>query len=208
MATEEAPPLAPPAADVADAGRTIAATWRRAYEAGREDPAYLVERAGEWEPVSWDDAWRQVDELAHGLLALGVKPGERFAILAGTSLEWALLDFALARIGVPVVPVYPTSSDRDCAYILEHSEAVGIVVETQDQRARIDGLRGELPGLRDVLSFSDLDGLAERGRAHAAEHPDAVEEAERASREDDLLMIVYTSGTPYAATTIRGRRTR
>jgi long-chain acyl-CoA synthetase len=194
MATETSP-LAPQAPDARPGERTIAATWRRACEAGREDPAYLVERGGAWEPVSWQDAWRQVDELAHGLLALGVRPGERFAILAGTSLEWALLDFALARIGVPVVPVYPTSSDRDCAYVLAHSEAVGIVVETQAQRARIEALRGELTGLRDVLSFTDLDALAERGRAHAAEHPRAVEEAERATREDDLLMIVYTSGT-------------
>ncbi|MGE5690603.1 MAG: AMP-dependent synthetase/ligase [Pseudomonadota bacterium] len=194
MATEVSS-LAAPAGGSAPGGRTIGATWRRACESGRLDPAYLVERRGTWEPVSWDEAWRRVDELAHGLLALGVKPGERFSILAGTSLEWALLDFALARLGVPVVPVYATSSDRDCAYILRHSEAVGIVVETEDQRARIEALRGELPALRTVAAFSDLDALAESGRAHAAEHPTAVEEAERATTEDDLLMIVYTSGT-------------
>jgi long-chain acyl-CoA synthetase len=194
VATEAQSVAQAPAAPAPD-GRTIGATWRDAAEAGREEPAYLVERAGEWQPVSWEEAWRRADELAHGLLALGVKPGKRFAILAGTSLEWALLDFALARLGVPVVPIYSTSSDRDCEYILDHSESVGIVVQTEEQRERIERLRGALPRVRDVLSFADLDALAERGRAHAAEHPTAVEEAEAGIGEDDLLMIVYTSGT-------------
>ena len=137
----------------------------------------------------------RVDELAHGLLSLGLKPGRPFGILGNTSLEWALLDFALARLGVTVVPIYATSSDRDCMYVLEHSEAVGLVVESEAQRARVESLRGELPGIRHPLTFDDLDGLAESGRAHRQEHPDAVAEAEARTTEDDLLMIVYTSGT-------------
>jgi long-chain acyl-CoA synthetase len=194
MATE-ATSLAPPETAPADGARTIGATWRRACTSGREDPAFLAETAAGWEPVSWDDAWERVDELAHGLLALGLKPGDRLGILGNTSLEWALLDLALARLGVTVVPIYATSSDRDCVYILEHSEAVGIVVESDAHRSRIESLRGDLPGIRHVLTFGDLDGLAEHGRAHRQEHPDAVTDAESRTTEDDLLMIVYTSGT-------------
>ena len=194
MATE-ATSLAPPTPAPSDGARTIGATWRRACTSGRQDPAFLAETAGGWEPVSWDDAWERVDELAHGLLSLGLKAGDRLGILGNTSLEWALLDLALARLGVTVVPIYATSSDRDCVYILEHSEAVGIVVESEAHRARIESLRGDLPGLRHLLTFGDLDGLAERGRAHRQEHPDAVTDAESRTTEDDLLMIVYTSGT-------------
>jgi long-chain acyl-CoA synthetase len=194
MATE-ATSLAPPTPAPSDGARTIGATWRRACTSGRQDPAFLAETAGGWEPVSWDDAWERVDELAHGLLSLGLKAGDRLGILGNTRLEWALLDLALARLGVTVVPIYATSSDRDCVYILEHSEAVGIVVESEAHRARIESLRGDLPGLRHLLTFGDLDGLAERGRAHRQEHPDAVTDAESRTTEDDLLMIVYTSGT-------------
>jgi long-chain acyl-CoA synthetase len=183
-------PTAPPAR-----GRTVGATWRRACTSDREGPAYLVERDAAWEPVTWEEAWQRVDDLANGLLALGVQPGERFAILGGTSLEWALLDFALARLGAPVVPIYPTSSERDCEYVLEHSEAVAIAVETEAQRDRIEALRGSLPRLRAVFTFADLDGLAASGRAFAEDHPRTLAEAEAQIGEDDLLMIVYTSGT-------------
>ena len=194
MATE-ATSLAPPTPASPDGMRTIGATWRRACASGREDPAFLSESADGWEPVSWEDAWARVDELAHGLLALGLKPGDRFGILGNTSLQWALLDLALARLGITVVPIYATSSDRDCVYIIEHSEAVGIAVESEAHRDRIESLRAELPGLRHLLTFGDFDALAERGRAHRQEHPEAVTEAEARTTEDDLLMIVYTSGT-------------
>jgi long-chain acyl-CoA synthetase len=194
MATK-ATSLAPPGPASPDGTRTIGATWRRACTSGREDPAFLAETAGGWEPVSWEDAWERVDELAHGLLALGLKPGDRFGILANTSLQWALLDLALARLGVTVVPIYATSSDRDCVYILEHSEAVGIAVESEAHRDRVESFRDQLPVLRHLLTFDDFDALAESGRTHRQERPDAVTEAEARTTEDDLLMIVYTSGT-------------
>ncbi|HVM17658.1 MAG TPA: long-chain fatty acid--CoA ligase [Gaiellaceae bacterium] len=176
--------------------RTIGAIWRRASTSGRTGAAYLVqEPGGEWREVSWDDAGRRAEELAHGFLSLGLKKGDTFAILGSTRLEWALVDFALAQIGVVVVPVYPTSAPKDCAYVLDHSGAVGIVVEDEEARERIHGIHGEIPRLRHMLTFGDLDDLAERGREHAREHPDAVAQAAESLEEDDLLMIVYTSGT-------------
>ncbi len=175
--------------------RTIGEVWRRATSSGRTGAAYLHEQDGAWKEVSWAEAGRRVDELAHGLLALGLRRGDRFAILAQTRLEWALLDFALARIGVVVVPIYPTSSDRDSAYILEHSEVAGVVVDDEQQRARVERLRDELSRVKHLLSFADLDDLAARGRVHAKDRPNAVSEIEATIGEGDLLMIVYTSGT-------------
>jgi long-chain acyl-CoA synthetase len=174
--------------------RTIPALWQSATSAARTDPAYLVQGESGWEPISWDEAARRVDELAHGFLALGLRKGDAFAILGTTRLEWALVNFALARIGVIVVPVYPTSSPADCAYVLGHSDAVGIICEDDEMRARIDGIRAQTQ-LERLLTFVDLDDLAARGREHAAAHPDAVEEIGSAIGEDDVLTIVYTSGT-------------
>ena len=174
--------------------RTIPALWRRAAESGRTDPAYLVQTDSGWEPVSWEAAARRVDELAHGFLALGLRKGDAFAILGTTRLEWALVNFALAQIGVAVIPVYPTSSPADCSYVLSHSEAVGIVCEDEEMFTRIQGIRGET-SLENVLTFADLDELALRGREHAAANPQAVEEVAASITEDDVLTIVYTSGT-------------
>ena len=68
-----------------------------------------------------------VEELAHGLLALGVRKGDAFAILGQTSLEWALFDFALAHVGAIGAAIYANSAAKDCEYILDHSEAVGVL---------------------------------------------------------------------------------
>jgi long-chain acyl-CoA synthetase len=176
------------------ATRTIPALWRTAISSRRTAPAYLVESEGDWSEVSWEEAGRRVDELAHGFLALGLRKGDAFAILGNTRLEWALVNFALARIGVVVIPVYATSSPVDCAYVLGHSEAVGIVCEDGELRARVEGIRGQTQ-LQHVLTFAELDDLAARGREHAAASPAAVEEAASGIAEDDVLTIVYTSGT-------------
>src|SRR5215216_942871 len=154
------------------ATRTIPALWRRAATAGHTSPAYLVQGDSGWEPVSWEEAARRIDELSHGFLARGLRKGDAFAILGTTRLEWALVNFALAQIGVVVVPVYPTSSPADCAYVLGHSEAAGIICEDDEMRARIEGIRAQTQ-LEHLLTFADLEDLAARGRDHAAAHPDA-----------------------------------
>jgi long-chain acyl-CoA synthetase len=194
MATEARPGIRATAAVETPEPRTIGRLWRNAIAAGRTSPAYLVEREDGWTEVSWEEAGRRVDELAHGLLALGLGKGSRLAIVGTTRLEWALVDLAANLLGVVVVPVYPTSSARDCAYVLSHSGATAIVVEDEEQRGKIESVR-EVAALDHVVSFADLEGLAAGGSDHARKHPTAVDDALAAVGEDDLLMIVYTSGT-------------
>jgi long-chain acyl-CoA synthetase len=183
-------------------GRTIGRLWLDAVGANRTRPAYLVERDGTWEEVSWQEAARSVDELAHGLLSLGVGKGDAFAILAQTTIEWALFDFALALVGAIGVPIYANSSPKDARFIVAHSQAIGALCEDDEQRHK---LAPEV--LAHMLTFSELDDLRERGRAHALEHPDAVTEAAAAVGENDLFTYIYTSGTtgPPKACMIRHR---
>ena len=183
------------------AERTIARLWREAVAASHPDPAYLHEVDGEWLPVTWADAAAAVDELANGLLALGVERGQSFALLARTSLEWSLFDFALALVGAVGAPIYPNSAPRDVQYVLDHSEAAGVLVEDAEQRAKVDGFEGHL------LSFADLADLRARGRAFAAEHPGALDERAASIADDDLFTFIYTSGTtgPPKACMIRHR---
>ncbi len=188
MATEAT--RAPAVSGEAGGQRTIARLWQHAVARGWDGPAYLVQDGDGWREVSWEEAGTTVDELAHGLLALGVRKGDTFAILGSTSLEWATFDFALGMIGAVSAAVYANSSPKDCEYILRHSDAIGVLCEDDEQRAKLAGVQ-----LEHVLTFADLDELRARGREHAAASPGAVEAASDAIGEDDLFTFIYTSGT-------------
>jgi long-chain acyl-CoA synthetase len=182
--------------------RTIGNLWRNAIAEGRPEAAYLQEVAGEWREVTWPEAAQAVDELANGLLALGLRKGDAFAILARTTLDWALFDFALALVGAVGAPIYASSSAGDVRYVLEHSGAAGVLVEDAEQRAKVEGA-----GLENVLAFADLPELRRRGREHAKQHPGALDERAVSIGEDDLFTFIYTSGTtgPPKACMIRHR---
>jgi long-chain acyl-CoA synthetase len=170
--------------------RTIWSLWQDALSENRTSPAYLVQEDGGWREVSQQEAATAVDELAHGLLSLGVRKGDAFGILVRTRLEWALLDFALAQIGAVAAPIYPSSTPTECCYILEHSKAVGCLVEDDEQLAKIDAARPE-----HVYTLETLPELQALGREHAAANTDALEQTRAQIGDDDLFTFIYTSGT-------------
>jgi long-chain acyl-CoA synthetase len=168
--------------------RTAPELWRDAVRVAPSEPAYLEEGKDGWRPVSWDEAAERVDALARGLLAQGVRHGDRVAVLSRTRLEWILLDWAVMSIGAVVVGLYPTSSAKECEYVLGHSEAVLAFAEDDDQARKLVSVRSALPALREVDPFERLPLLEAEGRAARHLHPAPVE-------EDDLATLVYTSGT-------------
>ncbi len=193
MATQVAPETLPGAQGAQP--RTIPRLWQDAIAKGRSRPAYLVERNGGWEPVSWTEAATAVEELANGLLAIGVRKGDAFGILGQTSLEWALFDFALARVGAIGAAIYANSAEKDCEYILDHSESIGVLVEDDQQLAKIADYRHRNPRLAHVLTFADLDDLRARGRDFAVAHPGELAGAVAEVSPDDVFTYIYTSGT-------------
>jgi len=203
---EDSPPVPSslPGADVLTLPpvRTVADIWRAALADSRDYAAYLIEEGGEWHEVSWAEAGRRAEELAAGFLALGVAKGDRVAILGRSSLEWTLCDFALVSIGAVPVPIYPTNSGPECAYILENSGAQALVVEDAEQEAKLAPHLAGLAALEQVITMAaagvtatPLADVAARGASHLAEQPSAVDDARRAVGEEDVLTIVYTSGT-------------
>jgi long-chain acyl-CoA synthetase len=177
------------------ARRTIARLWRDAVSAGRTRPAYLVESEAGWQEVSWEEADERVRAYANGLLARGIGKGDAFGILAQNDVDWALMDFALAQVGAVGIPIYANSAPKDVGYLLEHSEAVGVVCGDADQLAKVEEVASGLPGLKHVLTFHDLPGLATHGRDFAAANPGALDSASDEIDEEDLYTIIYTSGT-------------
>src|SRR5262249_41042875 len=103
--------IAPMAAE-----RTIPRLWQDAVAKKRSRPAYLVQHHDHWHEVTWEEAATRVEALANGLLARGIRKGDAFGILARTTLEWALFDFALAHVGGVTAPVYATSAPKDVDY--------------------------------------------------------------------------------------------
>src|SRR5246500_5035466 len=144
--------------------RTAPELWRDAVRDAPREPAYLEELADGWRPVAGDEAAERVEALAQGLLARGVRHGDRVAVLSRTRLEWILLDWAVMSIGAVVVGLYPTSSAKECEYILGHSEAVLAFAEDEEQTRKLVSIRGSLPALREIIPFDWLTKLEADGR--------------------------------------------
>ena len=181
--------------------KSIANLWRDAMTENRQGPAYLREVDGEWQPVSWGEAAEAVDEIANGLLAMGIAKGDAFALLGRTALEWALFDFALGLVGAVGAPIYASSSERDVRYVLEHSRSIGVLVEDDEQRAKVGD------AVAHVVSYAGLDELRAAGREYAAANPLALQARADSIGEDELFTFIYTSGTtgPPKACMIRHR---
>ena len=174
--------------------RTIPRLWRDAL-ARNSGTAYLVDEGESWHEVTWQEAAERVELIANGLLSRGVRKGDAFAILARTTLEWALVDFALAHVGAVTVGIYANSSPPDVRYVLSHAEAVGVVCEDEAQRAKVEFGREDLPDLREILTYADLAALEDEGRAYREAHPAELDEAVAAIDEEDIFTFIYTSGT-------------
>jgi long-chain acyl-CoA synthetase len=147
-----------------------------------------------WTDVTAAELGRQVTGVAKGLLAAGVRPGDRVGLLSKTRYEWTLVDFAIWTAGAVTVPIYETSSAEQVRWILSDSGAVGCVVETADHQATVGSVLDTLPALREVWQL-DSDGIAALVEA-GKDVPDSDVAARRATlRADDPATIIYTSGT-------------
>ena len=109
--------------------------WRR-VEGSAARPAQLVRWQGRWHALTWGQVGRVVRELAVGLLALGVKPGEAVAFLARSRAEWVQADFAIMSAGAVTVPIYPTYMPEQIAYQVEDADAKVLIVEDAAQLAK------------------------------------------------------------------------
>ncbi|MFI0469690.1 AMP-dependent synthetase/ligase [Saccharopolyspora sp. 5N102] len=161
-------------------------------------PAQRIQRNGRWEDLSHTELATVVEELARGLIALGVEPGGRICILSETRAEWTQAQFATLAAGAVVVPIYPTNSVQECEWVLGDSGACVVICENDEQVAKITQLRDSLPGLRHILTIEPdgihdtLDDLRSWGRDQGP--AERQRRGETLSSEDPCL-IIYTSGT-------------
>ncbi len=166
--------------------------------------AFRYPKAGGWEGVTWRQVGDRVDNIAAGLVLLGINPEDRVALASGTRYEWVIADFAILAAGAATTTVYPTTNAGDVAYIVANSGSRIVIAEDQTQVDKLWEHRDEVPAVEKVVVIDGngdgewvmtLDELEEQGRQLLAESPDAVNDRIDAIRPDQLATLIYTSGT-------------
>jgi len=164
-------------------------------------------RAGLWERISWREYGERVREAAHGLLALGLRPGERVAILGENRPEWLYCHLGTMAAGGATVGLYPTSAPDQIAYLLDHAEVRVLFAENEEQLDKALEIWDKV-GLERVVVWDPkglwgfrhprvvfLEEFSEAGRAHRERGPGALPARLAALRPKDTAMVIYTSGT-------------
>jgi long-chain acyl-CoA synthetase len=191
----------PALAEIPDTANVAKVVFRRAAEQPlavvlrRPGPAGL---SGAWTDVTAGQFKDEVTALAKGLVAAGIEPGDRVALMSHTRYEWTLIDYAIWTAGAIVVPVYETSSAEQAEWILSDCGARACFVETAAFEQTIDGFRDRVPALQHLWriepggSGSSLASLTEAG---AGVQDEVVSARAGAAKAADLATVIYTSGT-------------
>jgi long-chain acyl-CoA synthetase len=163
----------------------------------------MVKKVGVWERISTDEVETAVRRLSLGFQALGLRPGDRVAILSENRPEWVMADFAALGAGAVTVPIYTSLLPDQVRFILEDSGAKIAVCSDLEMWRKVEAVRSGLPALERVIVMDGdppaaahaLSDIAEMGRRVEAEAPGRFEGAAEAVRPGDLASIIYTSGT-------------
>jgi long-chain acyl-CoA synthetase len=171
-------------------------------EKNKDKVAYRYKKEGKWIPVTWAENQESCKKISKSLMALGVRKDNKVDILSWTNLEWIQIDMATVSIGAVVVGIYPNNLADDCAYIINHSDAVVLFVENKDQLEKIIQVRSNLPNLKHIVIIEGK-ALGVEGVITWQEFMDKggdISDEEFFSRTaelqpGDVASIVYTSGT-------------
>ncbi|MFJ6809961.1 AMP-dependent synthetase/ligase [Streptomyces anulatus] len=184
----------PRSAPVVERGSLAEIPFDNAREAPSDPVLSRKDAEGGWQEVTAAEFAAEVLAVAKGLLAEGLRAGDRVAIMARTTYEWTLLDFASWAAGLVTVPIYPTSSAFQARWILQNSGAVACAVETKEQGRLISQERKQLGGLAHLWQFDT--GAIGHLKSLGKDIPDEAVAARRASLEPDTpATLIYTSGT-------------
>jgi long-chain acyl-CoA synthetase len=184
----------------------------RVRDRAREMPDQIALREkdfGIWQEVSWASYWSYAELVGHALLALGIEPGDRVAVHSENRREWLYSDIGTVAVRATTVGLYPTNPSPEVAYLLSHSGARVLIAEDQEQVDKALEVLDELPDLEKIIyleprgiryrytdpklmSWTDFLAL---GARHRDGDPDAVNRRMAEATEDDVMTMVYTSGT-------------
>lgn len=168
------------------------------FDHAEEDPDRVAlgrkDASGQWRDVTAVAFRDEVLALAKGLIAHGVRFGDRVALMSRTRYEWTLFDLALWTVGAQSVPVYPTSSAEQVLWMLHDAEVSAVLVEHEDHAMTIASVIDRLPGLKRLWQL-DAGAVSELVDAGADVEDEVVHRHRRAVTPDSVATVIYTSGT-------------
>ncbi len=154
---------------------------------------------GQWKKYSTQEWLDNSRHVSYGLMKLGVKKGDNIASITFNRPEWNFLDMGIQQIGAIHIPIYPTISDKDYAYILKHAEVKHVFVAGEEMYRRIKHIVPDIPSIEAIYTFRDLVGiqhlneLMELGKENPC--PEDLQKIKESITPEDLATIIYTSGT-------------
>ncbi len=161
---------------------------------------FLDKKNGEWIPMSTQEYVDKANAISRGLLRMGVQANDKIAVISMTNRsEWNVMDTGVLQLGAQNVPIYPTISEEDYAYVLNHSESTYCFVSCSEVYAKVMAVKDQVPSLKEVYSFDALDDcknwneVLELGADTA--NQDMVEDRKANVKPEDLATLIYTSGT-------------
>jgi long-chain acyl-CoA synthetase len=177
----------------------------KSVEDNADRPALLHRRDGAYEAISYRAFGERVENLTHGLAALGLRPGDPVAILSSNRVEWPIADFAILALRGLSVPIHTALPKNQIEFILRDSGAKGIFVENRSLFDKVVGAAASCPELRHILCFDPIENdgrplpsfatLLELGREHQKQDPDFFRKTVDAIDPNATCSLVYTSGT-------------
>lgn len=162
------------------------------------DYAFAAKEQGTWKRYSTAQSLDEINQVALGLLAIGLQPGDRIATVSNNRPEWNFLDLGMLQVGGVHVPLYPTITDQDYRYILEHAEVRWVMVSDASLYERIAPIAREFPHIAGVYTFNRVPGAQHWSEIKAAARLDLGQELlnrRAAIQKEDTATIIYTSGT-------------
>ncbi|HRZ96161.1 MAG TPA: long-chain fatty acid--CoA ligase [Paludibacter sp.] len=165
-----------------------------------QDAALAYKREGAWRKFNIQEYVELTNAISYGMLEIGIKPGDKIGIVSGNRPEWNMIDFAIMQIGAISIPIYPTISQDDYRYILNHAEMKMIFIEGKELRNKLQPILPEIKTLKYIYTFDNLgteysylDQLIEAGKVNLK--PELLAKMKAAVNEKEMATIIYTSGT-------------
>ena len=165
-----------------------------------QEVALAAKRNGQWRKFSIQEYVEQTKNISYGMLKAGIQPGDKVGIVSGNRPEWNMIDFAIMQMGAISIPIYPTISQEDYKYILNHAEMKMIFIEGKELRNKLQPILPDLKSMKEIYTFDDLgaeykylDLLIESGKENPA--PEELKAIKAKIKPEDMATIIYTSGT-------------
>lgn len=155
---------------------------------------------GEWKATSTQEYLDKANQISRALIEMGVKPNDKVALISTTNrTEWNICDIGIMQTGAQDVPVYPTISQEEYEYVLNHSEALYCFVSDKEVYDKVMAIKANVPSLKDVYTFDKIDGAKNWSEVLANgkdnKNQEELDKRKKAINEDDVATLIYTSGT-------------